>query len=105
MEQDVEQLDDGPNTMIGPRGTKLSGGQTQRTAAARMFVREPKLLILDDLSSALDVETEQKLWERLSRWTGSLVWLFPIVERFRQSGRNAYAEGSRRMGKNLPSES
>ena len=37
----------------------------QRTAAARMFVREPELLVFDDLSSALDVETERVLWERL----------------------------------------
>jgi ATP-binding cassette subfamily B protein len=44
---------------------KLSGGQAQRTAAARMFVREPELLVLDDLSSALDVETERTLWERV----------------------------------------
>ena len=65
MERDVERLDDGLNTMIGPRGTRLSGGQVQRTAAARMYVREPELLIFDDLSSALDVETEETLWERL----------------------------------------
>jgi ATP-binding cassette subfamily B protein len=44
---------------------KLSGGQIQRTAAARMFVRDPALLVFDDLSSALDVETEQALWERV----------------------------------------
>jgi ABC-type multidrug transport system fused ATPase/permease subunit len=42
---------------------KLSGGQVQRTAAARMFVRSPELLVFDDLSSALDVETERTLWE------------------------------------------
>jgi ATP-binding cassette subfamily B protein len=51
--------------MVGPKGVKLSGGQIQRTAAARMFVREPELLVFDDLSSALDVETERKLWERI----------------------------------------
>lgn len=44
---------------------KLSGGQVQRSAAARMFVRDPELLVFDDLSSALDVETEKMLWERL----------------------------------------
>ena len=51
--------------MIGSRGVKLSGGQKQRTAAARMFVREPELMVFDDLSSALDVNTESLLWERL----------------------------------------
>ncbi len=44
---------------------KLSGGQVQRTAAARAFVSEPELLVLDDLSSALDIDTERTLWERL----------------------------------------
>jgi ATP-binding cassette subfamily B protein len=65
LERDVERLERGLDTVVGPRGTRLSGGQVQRTAAARMFVREPELLVFDDLSSALDVETEQLLWERL----------------------------------------
>ncbi|MEM7132508.1 MAG: ABC transporter ATP-binding protein [Chloroflexota bacterium] len=51
--------------VLGPRGTRLSGGQIQRTAAARMFVRKAELLVFDDLSSALDVETETTLWQRL----------------------------------------
>ncbi len=65
MEDDLRNMDDGLDTMVGARGTKLSGGQAQRTAAARMFVRNPELLVFDDLSSALDVETEQRLWQRL----------------------------------------
>ncbi len=65
MERDVEYLEHGLETVVGPRGVKLSGGQIQRTAAARMFVRKPELLVIDDLSSALDVETERTLWERL----------------------------------------
>src|SRR6266699_2260120 len=71
MEQDVADLEKGPDTVIGARGVKLSGGQAQRTAAARMFVREPELLVCDDLSSALDVETERTLWERLFAWRAS----------------------------------
>ncbi len=47
------------------RGVRLSGGQRQRVAAARMFIRQAELLVCDDLSSALDMETEQLLWERL----------------------------------------
>ncbi len=66
LEHDIEDLESGLDTVIGPRGVKLSGGQQRRTAAARMFVRDPELLIFDDLSSGLDVETEQTLWERLS---------------------------------------
>jgi ATP-binding cassette subfamily B protein len=65
MERDLDELENGLETMVGPKGVKLSGGQVQRTAAARMFVREPELLVFDDLSSALDVETERTLWERL----------------------------------------
>jgi ATP-binding cassette subfamily B protein len=65
MEQDVPTLERGLETVVGPRGVRLSGGQVQRAAAARMFVRDPELLVIDDLSSALDVETEQQLWERL----------------------------------------
>ncbi|MGH2367479.1 MAG: ATP-binding cassette domain-containing protein, partial [Chloroflexota bacterium] len=53
------------DTVVGPRGMRLSGGQVQRTATARMFVREPELLVFDDVSSALDVETERELWRRL----------------------------------------
>jgi ATP-binding cassette subfamily B protein len=64
MEDDVPHLQRGLNTLIGAKGVKLSGGQRQRTAAARMFVRDPELLVFDDLSSALDVETEKLLWER-----------------------------------------
>ena len=65
LEADLAELERGLDTQVGPRGVKLSGGQIQRTAAARMFVRDPELLILDDISSALDVETEQILWQRL----------------------------------------
>jgi ATP-binding cassette, subfamily B, bacterial len=65
MEQDLAEFEQGLDTMIGPRGVRLSGGQVQRTAAARMFVRNPELLVFDDLSSALDVDTERLLWERL----------------------------------------
>ncbi|MEA2023136.1 MAG: ABC transporter ATP-binding protein [Actinomycetota bacterium] len=65
MEQDLEAMPDGLETMVGPRGVRLSGGQIQRSAAARMLVRRPELLVFDDLSSALDVETEQLLWDRL----------------------------------------
>lgn len=65
-EKDLEELSDGLDTLVGPRGIRLSGGQVHRAAAARMFVRSAELLVFDDLSSALDVETEQLLWERLA---------------------------------------
>ena len=66
LERDLQILERGMDTQVGPRGVKLSGGQVQRTAAARMFARESELIVVDDLSSALDVETELLLWERLA---------------------------------------
>ncbi len=65
MERDIQELEQGLDTVIGPRGVKLSGGQAHRAAAARMLVRDAELLVFDDLSSALDVETESTLWERV----------------------------------------
>jgi ATP-binding cassette, subfamily B, bacterial len=65
LEDDVAEMHDGLATGIGSRGLRLSGGQMQRTAAARMFIRQPELLVCDDLSSALDVETEARLWDRV----------------------------------------
>ncbi len=65
MEQDLAEFEHGLDTMLGAKGVRISGGQRQRTAAARMFVRNPELLIFDDISSALDVETERTLWERV----------------------------------------
>lgn len=65
MEEDVATFPDGLATVVGPRGMRLSGGQVQRTAAARAFIHTPALLVVDDLSSALDMETEALLWQRL----------------------------------------
>jgi len=65
LEHDVQRLERGYHTMVGSRGVKLSGGQIQRSAAARMFARDSDLLVFDDVSSALDVATENHLWQTL----------------------------------------
>jgi ABC-type multidrug transport system fused ATPase/permease subunit len=65
LDRDVPLLERGMDTLVGSRGVKLSGGQAHRAAAARMLVRDAELLVFDDLSSALDVETERVLWERV----------------------------------------
>jgi ATP-binding cassette subfamily B protein len=65
LEPDLTDMPDGLESKVGARGVRLSGGQIQRAAAARMFVRPADLLVFDDLSSALDVETENLLWARV----------------------------------------
>ncbi|MFF0868694.1 ABC transporter ATP-binding protein [Nonomuraea sp. NPDC003560] len=66
-EDDLAAMPDGLETVVGPRGVRLSGGQVQRATAARALVRAPDLLVVDDVSSALDVGTENLLWERVAR--------------------------------------
>ena len=71
IDEDIQQFQDKFKTIVGPKGVKLSGGQKQRLAAARMFSRKSELFILDDISSALDINTEQILWKRVFKNTGS----------------------------------
>jgi ATP-binding cassette subfamily B protein len=78
LDEDVAVMPDGLATVVGPRGVRLSGGQVQRSAAARALVRRPELLVIDDLSSALDVETESRLWRQLldeQEWAGAAALL------------------------------
>lgn len=70
-ERDLGEMPDGLDTTVGPRGVRLSGGQVQRATAARALVRSPDLLVVDDLSSALDVATEELLWDRIASATGN----------------------------------
>ncbi|WP_262851932.1 ABC transporter ATP-binding protein [Mumia quercus] len=67
----VDALPDGLDTRLGERGTTLSGGQRQRLALARALVRDPRLLILDDATSALDPDVEQRILSALARSTAS----------------------------------
>jgi len=67
LDAEVAAMPLGLATVVGPRGSRLSGGQAQRAAVARALVRIPELLVLDDVSSALDAQTEDLLWEGLRR--------------------------------------
>ncbi|MCR5284727.1 MAG: ABC transporter ATP-binding protein/permease [Treponema sp.] len=63
----IKDLTDGYDTIVGERGVGLSGGQKQRIALARLFLANPKIMILDDTTSAVDIETETKIRESIKK--------------------------------------
>ncbi|QSS94666.1 ABC transporter ATP-binding protein [Streptomyces sp. M54] len=67
----LDAAPDGLDTVVGERGSTLSGGQLQRLALARAVLRKPPVLLLDDITSAIDTTTEHTLLERLRAWSGT----------------------------------
>jgi ATP-binding cassette subfamily B protein len=72
---EIEKLESGYETLLGEKGVQLSGGQKQRVSIARALFARPDLLILDDSFSAVDVETERLLTERLKDRSGTEIWI------------------------------
>ena len=71
LDEVVEYLSDGLDTLVGKDGIKLSGGQRQRVAIARMVLSDPKVVIFDESTSALDIHTEVRLFDALKKFLES----------------------------------
>ncbi len=72
-DEDVRSMPDGHDTVIGSGGVRLSGGQAQRAAAARALVHRSELVLFDDLTSALDIDTEISMWDRLAASSATII--------------------------------
>ena len=94
---DIVSMPDGFNTYVGERGTRLSGGQQQRISIARIFLKNPPVLILDEATSALDSVTEAKLqatFEKLSQGRTTII-IAHRLSTVRHADRIAVVEGGR----------
>lgn len=94
-QDDLQRMERGLDTEIGSRGTKLSGGQMQRVASARALLRQPQLLVLDDLSSALDVRTEEQLWQNLDNQRSTFLLVSHRRSAFRRADQIIVMENGR----------
>jgi ATP-binding cassette subfamily B protein/ATP-binding cassette subfamily C protein len=95
MGPDLARLERGLDTEVGARGVRLSGGQVQRSAAARTFMQQAQLVIVDDLSSALDVETEARLWRGLEGEPASFLVVSHRRPALRRADRIVVLDGGR----------
>jgi ABC-type bacteriocin/lantibiotic exporter with double-glycine peptidase domain len=65
--EELKLFPNGIQTELGQKGALLSGGQKQRLSIARTLIRKPQLILMDDITSAMDAVTEEKFWQKISR--------------------------------------
>lgn len=83
----ILELPDGYNTKVGQKGVNLSGGQKQRLSIARALIRQPKILMLDDSTSALDLTTESRLLQRIATYKCTMMIITQKISSARKSDR------------------
>ncbi len=75
------------NTLVGQKGITLSGGQQQRISIARALIRKPKILLLDDCTSALDLQTEAKLLEAIAKYNCTILMITQKIRTAKRADR------------------
>jgi ABC-type multidrug transport system fused ATPase/permease subunit len=100
LDEVVAALPQGLDTVVGERGVRISGGQRQRVSIARALYRQPKVLILDEGTAALDNSTEQKLMEALERLRGdhTIILIAHRLSTVRRCDRIVYVDEGRIAG-------
>jgi len=83
----VEKLENGIDTVVGERGTRLSDGQRQRIILARALIRKPQILILDEITSGIDSETEERILERILKEIDTVVIISHRLSTIKKAGR------------------
>ena len=100
----INLLDEGYDTMVGERGSKLSDGQRQRVAIARALIRNPKVLILDEATSGVDSQTEEEIFEELKEYDMTLIIISHRLSTIRKADKVAVLKDGEIIGEGTHNE-